>query len=89
MKLESIKQKINSLLDDTQDSDPEAVLAKYQGIIDQLSTRKAALKTRMLEVSESDQTSEAYRELEYEFRVVSRLLKKAHQQFNAKVSENG
>ena len=47
MKLESIKQKINSLLDDTQDSDPEAVRAKYQGIIDHLSTRKAALKTGM------------------------------------------
>lgn len=80
MDLENIKQKLTEFFESSENrqADMQENLTK---IINKLEQKKSSLKEEMLVASEDDETSDAYIELEKEYKVVSKLLKKAKRNF--------
>ena len=87
MNLDDIKQSVQKLLS-TEERDRKENREKLDSIIDKLTAKKSRLKQKMLEMGEDDHTSDAYAELDQEYQVVSKLLKKARQNYSEVPSES-
>ena len=75
MTLDALKSMVNRLLADP-DRDQDDTRQKLDSIIEKLSNKQAKLKERLLEFTETEQASDHYQELEREYQVVNKLLKK-------------
>lgn len=76
MNLDTIKQAINLLLKQPK-VEREESRQKMSDIIEKLNFKKMRLKEKLQELGEHDETSDRYVEVEQEYQVVSKLLKKA------------
>lgn len=81
MNLDTIKQAVTKLLAEP-DQDQEEARLKLHGIIEKLGEKKSRLKAKLQELGEHDETSDRYLELDQEYQVVSKLLKKAKLSYN-------
>ena len=81
MNLEKIKQSLSELFA-VADREQLENRKKLDAIIQKLSEKKARVKEKMQQEGEDNETSEAYAELESEYQVISKLLKKAKQNYN-------
>jgi hypothetical protein len=80
MKLEKLKKALNGIF-----SPEEIGLSESQenlvNIIARLQQKKQSIKERMQLAGEQDETSSAYHDLDKEYKVVSKLLKKAKKHY--------
>lgn len=80
MKLDKLKEKLNGMF-----SAETAELAESHenlaNIIARLRDKKQSIKEKMQLAGEQDETSEAYRNLEKEYKVACKLLKKAKKNY--------
>lgn len=80
MDLEKIKNKLTDFFESSENKQNENQ-HKLTKIINKLKNKKTNLKEEMALAGEEDETSEAYSALEQEYKVVSKLLKKAKKNY--------
>lgn len=84
MDLEKIKNKLTEFFESSENTQHENQ-EKLTKIIHKLKSKKKNLKEELALAGELDETSEAYSELEKEYRVVSKLLKTAKKNYQQKI----
>lgn len=87
MNLEKIKNMLSEFFDSPDNREGE-IQQKLAQIIAKLEHKKNMLKEEMVVEGEKDETSEVYHELEQEYRVVSKLLKKAKKNYTPEPSQS-
>jgi acetate kinase len=86
MKLDKLKQKLSEMFN-LSDLDSSGSQENLAGIIEKLKEKKAQIKEKMQAAGEQDETSNAYRDIEKEYKVVSKLLKKAKKNYQSLIPE--
>jgi hypothetical protein len=87
MDLEKIKTKLVDFFESSEHTQNENQ-EKLTKIIHKLKTKKQHLKEELAQAGEQDETSVAYSELEKEYKVVCKLLKKAKKNYQQEMPES-